>query len=103
MYTKSEMYGIARKVCEDKLSNIYSIIHSTANDGLFECSISTEKDLDLFVKEIEDVEKTLCKIKAIRNVLEGLGFNVYLNSENRALKGSREYFSVVTSINVSWY
>ena len=103
MYTKSEMYGIARKVCEDKLSNIYSIIHSTASDGLFECSISTEKDLDLFVREIEDVEKIFCQTKAIKNVLENLGFNVYLNIGSTSSESYREFSGVVTSINVSWY
>lgn len=102
-HTKHEMYTVAMAVCEKRCKDIYDIISSVAEEGLFECNIYTEKDLELFIREKDEVDSTLRKIKAIEKVLEAKGFKVYLKYENKCLKGYKEYFNVVEYLTISWY
>jgi len=102
-YSVYEMHDLAAETTIEKMSGIYNIIKLTAEDGLFECEISPEKDLEMFITEQSQADEVKFKIKAIKQVLEDQGYKVYLETELKSVKGFVEYTSVVKSMNISWY
>lgn len=101
--SKHDLHAIAVRVNNENMEHIYKILNSAACEGLFEQNIYIEKDLELFVREKVEVDKVLCKVKAIKQVLEDKGLRVYELKQNKCFKGDREYYTVVEYLTVSWY
>lgn len=102
-YSMYEMHNLAVEITIERMSGIYDIIKLSAEDGLFECEIFPEKDLELVAVEQSQADDVKLKIRAIKRVLENQGYKVSLETELKAVKGFVEYTSVTKSINISWY
>lgn len=102
-YNKYDMHNLAAEITNGRMSGVCDIIKLSAEDGLFECEIFPEKDLELFVTEKSQVEDVELKIRAIKQVLEDQGYKVYLEYELKSIEGFIECSKVVKSVNISWY
>lgn len=102
-YSVYEMHDLAVETTIEKMSGVYNIIKLAAEDGLFECEIFPEKDLEMFVTEKSQVEDVKLKIKAIKQVLEDQGYKVSLEYELKSVECFIECSKVVKSMNIYWY
>lgn len=102
-YNKYDMHTLAVEITTQRMSGICDIIKLSAEDGLFECEIFPEKDLELFITEKSQADYIKLKIRAIKQVLEDQGYKVSLETELKEVQGFLEYTSVVKSMHISWY